>query len=64
VRLEIFDVLGHSVVTLMNEPRETGLQQAVWSGHDRQGQPVQTGIYFYRLITPGQASTRRLVVYW
>jgi hypothetical protein len=63
VKLEIFDVLGHAVITLVNEARETGQQKVVWSGRDHQGRPVRTGIYLYRLITAGQTTTHRLLVY-
>jgi len=51
VRLEIFDILGRSVITLLNEKLNAGSYNAVWKGIDRAGSPVASGIYFYRLVT-------------
>lgn len=63
VKLQIFDVLGNLVVTLINGERQAGTQKVSWNGHDRQGLPVRTGIYFYRLQTASQTINRKLVVY-
>ncbi|MCI0690945.1 T9SS type A sorting domain-containing protein [candidate division KSB1 bacterium] len=62
-KLQIFDVLGNLVVTLINGERQAGTQKVSWNGYDRQGLPVRTGIYFYRLQTAGQTINRKLVVY-
>lgn len=63
VKLQIFDVLGNLVVTLINGQRQTGTQKISWNGYDRQGLPVRTGIYFYRLQTASETINRKLIVY-
>ncbi|MGH7595796.1 MAG: T9SS type A sorting domain-containing protein [bacterium] len=63
VKLQVFDVLGNLVVTLINGERQAGTQKIAWNGYDRQGLPVRTGIYFYRLQTASQTINRKLVVY-
>lgn len=63
VKLQIFDVLGHLVVTLINAERQAGAQKATWDGYDRRGLPVRTGIYFCRLQIAEQIINRKLVVY-
>jgi hypothetical protein len=63
VKLQIFDVLGNLVVTMINGERQAGTQKIAWNGYDRRGLPVRTGIYFYRLQTASQTINRKLVVY-
>jgi hypothetical protein len=63
VKLQVFDVLGNWVVTLINGERQAGTQKISWNGYDRRGLPVRTGIYFYRLQTASQTINRKLVVY-
>ncbi len=63
VKLQIFDVLGNLVVTLINGERQAGTQKISWNGYDRQGLPVRTGIYFYRLQTASETINRKLIVY-
>jgi hypothetical protein len=63
VKLQIFDVLGNLVVTLINGERQAGTQKISWNGYDHRGLPVRTGIYFYRLQTASQTINRKLVVY-
>ncbi len=63
VKLQIFDVIGHLVVTLVNGERQAGAQKISWNGHDHRGLPVRSGIYFYRLQTASQTINRKLVVY-
>ena len=49
VKLEVFNVLGQKVVTLVDEELQAGYKQIVWDGKDQKGNPVATGIYFYRI---------------
>lgn len=63
VKLQIFDVLGHFVVTLINAERQAGVHKISWGGKDRNGLPVRTGIYFYRLQTAAQTMNRKLIIY-
>lgn len=51
VSLEIYNVLGQKVKTLVNEVMEAGNYPIEWNGTDDNGQPVTSGIYFYRLST-------------
>jgi hypothetical protein len=44
VKLEVFNILGQKVVTLVDEVKPAGYKQAVW-----QGDLVSSGLYIYRL---------------
>ncbi len=57
VRLEIFDVLGRLVRTLVNEALGAGRYSRVWAGENQAGAKVASGVYLVRL----QAGARVLV---
>ncbi len=49
VRLDVFNVLGQRVTTLVNEEKEPGNLEVYWSGTNDGGNKVASGVYFYRL---------------
>jgi hypothetical protein len=51
VKLEIYNVMGQKVATLVNNERQApGNYQLIWDSTNDYGARVATGIYFYRLI--------------
>ena len=62
VQLQVFDVRGQHIATLVNGPVGAGLQSVRWDGVDRDGAPVPSGVYFYRLTVPGQWTLSRKFV--
>lgn len=56
-RLEVFDVSGRKVATLLEGWQEAGPHSAEWDAADARG-----GIYFGRLTTGGTTQTRRLLL--
>jgi branched-chain amino acid transport system substrate-binding protein len=62
VRLDIFNVLGQQVRTLVDEHQATGLHTAVWDARDDQGRGVAAGIYFYRIAVDGVWDTQSMVL--
>jgi FtsP/CotA-like multicopper oxidase with cupredoxin domain len=62
-QLRIFDVRGKLVATLVDRDLPAGSQFADWNGRGDNGNGVPSGVYFYRLTVPGQATlTRKLVL--
>jgi hypothetical protein len=49
VNLEVFNVLGQKVKTLVDEYQEAGYHSVQWDGVDESGASVATGVYFYRV---------------
>ncbi len=49
VSLEVFNVLGQQVSTLVDEFQQAGPHSVEWNGNDDSGAPVATGVYFYRI---------------
>jgi predicted outer membrane repeat protein len=62
VRLEIFDLLGRKVVTLLEGPMNPGAHQVRWDGFNQQGSPVASGIYLYRLQVGAQQIQKKMVL--
>ena len=62
VRLEVFNVLGQRVVTLVNGDRPAGFHSAVWGATNGSGQAVAAGVYIYRLTAAGTQHTGRMVL--
>ncbi|MBI5805048.1 Ig-like domain-containing protein [candidate division TA06 bacterium] len=60
--LEIYNVLGQRVKTLVNGNLPAGSHTVKWNGCDEDGRKVSSGVYVYRLITGDNTSTRRLTV--
>ena len=63
VQLEVFNVLGQRIATLVDEERLAGVHTAVWDATDAAGRAVGAGVYFYRLRSAGHPTlTRRMVL--
>jgi hypothetical protein len=56
VRIEIYDVSGTLVRTLVNGSQGVGRHVATWDGRDGTGNQVHTGVYFCRMTAPGYTS--------
>jgi hypothetical protein len=49
VSLNIYNIKGQKVKTLINEMIPAGEHSVVWNGKDSNNKPVASGIYFYKL---------------
>ncbi len=61
VAIQIFNVLGQKVKTLINTPHDPGQYKVTWNGTDESGNQVSSGIYFYRLITKNHLTTKKMI---
>lgn len=62
VRLEIFNVQGRKVKTLISWQLASGSHSVVWDGTDSGNKPVASGVYFYRLETGKGAAIKKCVL--
>jgi hypothetical protein len=62
VNLSIYDVRGRLVVKLVENTLPQGAKDVRWNGRHGSGNPVSSGVYFYRLSTSGQIMTRKMVL--
>jgi 1,4-alpha-glucan branching enzyme len=57
VKLEVFDVLGRSVETIVNERKPAGNYSARFDGRN-----LSSGVYFYRLATEKFTATKKMLL--
>ena len=62
VILEIYDISGRKVRTLIDGQRATGYGQRVWDGRNDAGEQVASGLYLYRLSSPEFSAARRMLL--
>ena len=61
VRLNIYDIQGRLVATLVNSIQEPGTYSAVWDGKSGRGIKVSNGIYFGRIAWESRTSVRKII---
>jgi photosystem II stability/assembly factor-like uncharacterized protein len=62
VKVKVYDVSGRHVVTLVDGIKPRGLQTVEWDARNSSGQPVSSGIYYYRLQAGKHNIARRMVL--
>lgn len=62
VRLDIFNIKGQKVKTLVNERLDTGRYTAVWNGKDDSNKRVSSGIYLYKMRSGKYSSTKKMIL--
>jgi flagellar hook assembly protein FlgD len=62
VRLEIYNILGQRVQTLVNQNQLSGIYTVQWNGLDEAGQLAASGIYFYRMEVQNAVQTQKLLL--
>ncbi len=63
VTLNIYNIAGQKLRTLVNENKPAGYHSVLWNGTDENNQPVPSGVYFYQLTTGSDLSeTKRMII--
>ena len=62
VELEVFDVTGRSVKTLVNGTLEAGAHTIQWNGVANGGTRLPSGVYMYRLQAGKNSAQRKLIL--
>lgn len=62
VRLEVYDVHGRRVATLIDGVRAAGRHPVSWEARDDRGHPVAAGVYWARFEALGEVRTRAIVL--
>ena len=60
--LEIYNMLGQKVKTLVNKAVEAGDHYVVWNGLDETGKTVSSGIYFYQLKADKKTEIKKMIL--
>ncbi len=62
VNLTIYNVLGQKIKTLVDEVKAAGAHSVTWDGTDERGQPVPSGVYFYRFDVGLVSGTKKMIL--
>ncbi|MCL2063506.1 MAG: carboxypeptidase regulatory-like domain-containing protein [Candidatus Cloacimonetes bacterium] len=62
VRIDIFNIRGQRVNTLVNDFMTTGRYNIDWYGVDDNGRDVASGVYFYRMQAEGFTDVKRMLL--
>jgi hypothetical protein len=62
VTLELFNINGQKVRTLINSFQTAGRHSVLWDGTNSSGQQVASGMYFYRLTSGKITQTRKMLL--
>jgi hypothetical protein len=62
VRLDVYDISGRLVTTLVDETLPAGRHDISWNGCTTAGRLAEPGVYFYKLETESNSATRRMVL--
>ncbi|MCY3737494.1 MAG: T9SS type A sorting domain-containing protein [Gemmatimonadaceae bacterium] len=62
VRLQVFNLLGQRIATLVEGEQPAGFHSARWNGTDDSGRAVGSGVYLYRLQSGSRVATERMVL--
>jgi len=60
-RIEIHNIKGQLIKSLVNDFKKSGSYTAIWNGTDNNNQPVANGVYFLRMTAGKYAATRKVV---
>ncbi|OQX95324.1 hypothetical protein B6I21_06005 [candidate division KSB1 bacterium 4572_119] len=62
VTIEVFNILGKKVKTLVNQKKDAGFYTVDWDGIDSNGEHVGSGIYFYQMHAAHFHGTHKMIV--
>jgi hypothetical protein len=62
VSLDVYDILGRKVRTLVNDYLTAGVKQILWDGRNQSGDQVASGVYFYRMTAGDYNQIKKMVL--
>lgn len=62
VQLEIYNIAGQKVATLVNSRLEAGNHSVTWDSRSTSGEPLASGIYLYRLKADTFVETKKMML--
>ena len=62
VKIVVHNLLGQPVKTLFEGEQTAGNYSVVWDGSDEYGEPVSSGIYFYRMTAGTFIETKKMLL--
>jgi len=62
VKIDIYNIAGQYIKTLVNARQQTGLHSVKWNGKDRQGASQASGVYFVQMVAGSFRQVNRMIL--
>ena len=62
VSIQIYNLRGQKIKTLLENNMDAGVHSVVWDGTDDSGRTVGSGVYFYQMQTTDFTDTKRMLL--
>ncbi|MCK5051739.1 MAG: T9SS type A sorting domain-containing protein, partial [Candidatus Cloacimonetes bacterium] len=62
VTLQVYNIKGQLVKTLVNDVRETGNYTVTWNSRDNSNKTVASGVYFYKMKAQNYNNTKKMIL--
>lgn len=62
VHLDVFNIMGQKVRTLLYKSLKAGTYTVDWNGTNQEGIPVTSGVYIYRLSSPDFQTQKKMLL--
>ena len=62
VQVEIYNIMGQQIKTLVHEVHQPGYYRVVWNGTNNRGMAVPSGMYFYQIKASTFTNVKKLIL--
>ena len=62
VTIDVYNIKGQKVKSLLNDQLPTGQHSVVWDGLDDNGKTVTSGIYFYKIVAGENTEMKKMLL--
>jgi len=60
--LDVYNILGQKVTTLLDDNLAPGSYQVTWDGTSSSGEKQASGVYFYNIVVGESRETKKMVL--
>jgi hypothetical protein len=61
VKISVYNVSGRLIKDILSETKNPGIYSIIWNGKDKNGNPVSSGIYFYKMSIKDYIDTKKMI---
>ncbi len=62
VRIDLYNILGEKIATLLDQPQPAGFHHVIWNSRDDRDRIMASGVYFCTVTTDRQSKTVKLLL--
>ncbi|HBC47934.1 MAG TPA: hypothetical protein DCZ43_12870 [candidate division Zixibacteria bacterium] len=62
VKVEVYNLLGQKIKTLVNGPEKAGIKSVVWDGRDTAGKAISSGVYFCHIDAGSYQASKKMLM--